>query len=141
MDRINEALKFAQEKHLGQKDLEGKPYILHPMRVASNFFDEHEIIVALLHDVVEDTHTDIVEIEEKFGEDVAEDLWHVTKEKGESYEEYIENKVAKNKVAIKIKKADLRDNMNLNRIVAKSEKDLRRIRKYKKAYKFLNSLS
>ncbi|MDD3262987.1 MAG: HD domain-containing protein [Candidatus Absconditabacteria bacterium] len=61
-NRILNALNFAKEKHLGQVRDEGSPYIIHPMSVAiyamKDGLDTDSIIVALLHDVVEDTKDD-----------------------------------------------------------------------------------
>ena len=52
---IEDAIIFAAEKHRGQRDKLGRPYILHPLRVAMRLTDEREQLVAILHDLVEDT--------------------------------------------------------------------------------------
>ena len=77
------ALNLAKVAHASQVRKSGEPYIIHPILVAaitalvSN--DEAMIIAALLHDVVEDTHYEIEEIEEIFGEDVAHMVGGLTK--------------------------------------------------------------
>ena len=55
MSLLEKALAIAVEAHRGQKDRAGKPYILHPLRVMGRVSTEDEQIVAILHDVVEDT--------------------------------------------------------------------------------------
>lgn len=74
-NRIEKALKFATEKHAGQKRLSGEDYISHPLAVATLLvewdMDIDTIIAGLLHDVAEDTDTDLTEIAENFGENVA----------------------------------------------------------------------
>jgi len=55
MATIEKALPIAAQAHEGQKDKEGLPYILHPLRVMSRVEGEEAQIVAILHDVVEDT--------------------------------------------------------------------------------------
>ena len=52
---IEKALHIAQKAHNGQTDKAGKPYILHTIRVAQRCNTDTERIVALLHDVIEDT--------------------------------------------------------------------------------------
>ena len=55
MPTFEDALALAAMAHKGQYDLAGAPYICHPMRVALAQTDERARIVAILHDVVEDT--------------------------------------------------------------------------------------
>ncbi len=80
---INDAYKFAYEKHFGQKRLTGEPYIIHPLNVAyilTRISADYETIsAALLHDVVEDCNVSTNEIEEKFGHNIAVLVDGVTK--------------------------------------------------------------
>ena len=72
---IQKALQYSVISHENQFRKSGEPYVVHPILVAtvtayySN--DEHMVIAALLHDVVEDTDISIVEVEQEFGIDVA----------------------------------------------------------------------
>ena len=70
-DQIKEALDFATTKHAGQKRLSGEEYIIHPIAVATILLewdmDRDTVIAGLLHDVAEDTGTDLKVVEEKFG--------------------------------------------------------------------------
>ena len=72
---IDEAYKFAYEKHFGQKRLTGEEYIIHPLNVAyilTRISADYETLsAALLHDVVEDCNVSINEIEEKFGHNIS----------------------------------------------------------------------
>lgn len=52
---IDEAVAIAAKAHAGVKDLDGKPYILHPLAVGLAGKSENEMICGFLHDVVEDT--------------------------------------------------------------------------------------
>jgi GTP diphosphokinase / guanosine-3',5'-bis(diphosphate) 3'-diphosphatase len=74
-DNIKEAEQFARKIHKGQKQVTGKPYVDHPIKVASllkSWKQDDEIIIAgLLHDVVEDCDVSLKEIEKKFGKRVA----------------------------------------------------------------------
>ena len=91
MARIKDAFQFAAEAHKKDFRKDGKPYITHPVEVASIIGVELElgcnsIIAALLHDVIEDTPVEIEEVEERYGEDVAFLVNVVTKKKKKNYE-------------------------------------------------------
>ncbi len=83
MDKVEKAYRLAEEAHGDQRRLSGVPYILHPTSVACILvelgMDTDSIIAALLHDVVEDTHYTLEEIEEIFGKSVANLVDGVTK--------------------------------------------------------------
>lgn len=83
MDKVEKAYRLAEEAHGDQRRLSGVPYILHPTSVACILvelgMDTDSIIAALLHDVVEDTHHTLGEIEEMFGKSVANLVDGVTK--------------------------------------------------------------
>ena len=91
MARIKQAFLFAREAHKTQFRKSGEPFIVHPIAVARIVGEElllgsNSIIAALLHDVVEDTPYEVIDIKEQFGEDVAFLVKAVTKEKKENYE-------------------------------------------------------
>jgi len=88
MSLIEKALQFATEKHDGQFDDEGKPYIMHPVAVASLLAtiiedDENLVAAAFLHDTLEDTDTTYDELAQVFNEDIANLVQEVTKLKVE----------------------------------------------------------
>lgn len=80
---ITNAFEFANKMHEGMKRKSGEDYIIHPYTVALILADanadEHTIAAGLLHDVVEDCSCTIMEIEMKFGSDVAVMVDGVTK--------------------------------------------------------------
>ena len=127
------AMRLCFEKHKDQVDKENVPYVFHPYTVAFNMDDEDSTIVALLHDVIEDTDTTIEEIEEMgFSNEVTEALKLLTHDKSVDYFDYI-NLIKANPLATKVKLADLEHNSDITRLDNVTQKDLDRIEKYKKA--------
>ena len=106
-----EALKFIAKKHAGQTRYNGNPYIIHPIRVSQELKSDTEKVVALLHDVVEDTDTTLAEISDLFGPEVTAAVEALTARKGESYEDYI-RRVKVNEIARIVKIADISDNLS-----------------------------
>ncbi|AEA81440.1 guanosine-3',5'-bis(Diphosphate) 3'-pyrophosphohydrolase [Candidatus Pelagibacter sp. IMCC9063] len=138
---LERAIEIAQEAHKGVKDRGGHDYINHPIRVMHAMSNDQEKIVAILHDVVEDSDWTFERLkEEGFEDSVIESLRCVTKySEEEDYQEFIK-RAATNKIATKVKMADIEDNLDLSRLGTLTEKDLTRIEKYKKALKYLKAL-
>ena len=137
---LEDAIEIAASAHKGQVDKAGNAYITHPLRMMFRVKSINAMIVAVLHDVVEDTHWTFGALREKgFSEEVLEALDCVTERDGESYDDFIK-RVAENETAIEVKIADLEDNMNIRRINQMQEKDLKRLAKYHKHWKFLTNL-
>ena len=133
----NLARLIAQDAHRGQFDKGGSPYINHPLAVSKMVKGEDEKIVALLHDVLEDsdlTADDLVEY--GFPVEIVKAVKVLTKKQGVSYDTYLAE-VKKNKVARRVKIADITHNMDISRIAKPTRKDLQRVEKYKKALAFL----
>jgi (p)ppGpp synthase/HD superfamily hydrolase len=137
---IEKALQIAARAHEGQKDKEGLPYILHPLRVMQGVEGEPAQIVAILHDVVEDTPVTLEDLRQAgFAEEVLAAVQCVTHRKDEPYADYVVRCKA-NPVARQVKLADLRDNARLDRTILRAQRlqaDLDRIRRYVLSYKFL----
>ena len=135
---IERAIQIAVAAHAGIKDKGGKPYILHPIKVMMRVETEEEQIVAILHDVVEDTDWTFDALRnEGFSETVIEALETVTKySEDEDYEDFIKRSLG-NDIGRKVKIADLRENLDVTRIGKLSEKDIKRINKYNRALKTL----
>jgi hypothetical protein len=132
---------IARKAHAGQVDKAGEDYFNHPKRVADNFYEDNDIIVALLHDVIEDTSVTMDQLKnEGFSDEILNALDAITKREGESYDQFIE-RVKDNPIALKVKLADLRDNMDILRLPVLTDKDLLRIAKYHKAYKYLEQFA
>lgn len=96
--------------HDGQTDKTGAPYIFHPLRVASTFSDEMLQVIAVLHDLVEDTDTTLSDLDARFPQAVVNAIEALTRRSEESYKEFIE-RVARNPNARLVKIADIRDNL------------------------------
>lgn len=141
MSRYTIALELATKLHAGQTDLAGKPYIDHVLRVADAVSSEEEKIIALLHDTLEDTPITFLELENLFGKRIASVIQLLTKIDGEPYGQYIE-RVATDPLAIKIKLADLEDNINrFWKLPMITLKDLNRKEKYRRAKKYLENVN
>ena len=138
---VEKAYDFAIKAHEGQLDKGGKPYIEHAIYVASNFLDDEKArIVAVLHDVVEDTMYTIEDIAaEGFEESILEALRVITKDENMDYMDYIEQ-VSSNEIASKVKMIDLKHNMDITRISNPTDHDFRRVEKYKKALVYLEKM-
>lgn len=107
MSNLQRALEIAVESHKTQKQKDGTPYALHPIRLSMSLQTEEEKIVAMLHDVVEDTDWTFEDLErEGFSENVMAALRLLTHTDGSPYEEYVE-RLASNPLAKSVKKADL----------------------------------
>lgn len=80
---VEKAYFIAKKAHEGQFRFSGEPYIIHPVSVAIILYnlgmDGESMAAALLHDVVEDTDMTKENIQEEFGEDVANLVEGVTK--------------------------------------------------------------
>ena len=137
---LERAIEIAVEAHKGQIDKGGSPYILHPLRVMMSVHGESEKIVGLLHDVVEDSDWTFEDLlAEGFSIEVIEALKSVTKNSdNEDYDSFIQRALG-NPIGRKVKIADLRDNLDVTRISDITDKDVKRINKYKKALKLLSA--
>ena len=135
---LERAIQIAVEAHAGAKDRGGKAYILHPISVMMRCETDEEKIVAILHDVVEDTDWTFEALrEEGFTDTIIEALKTVTKHsEDEDYDEFVQRSL-KNEIGRKVKIADLRENLDVTRIGELTEKDIERINKYKRALKTL----
>ena len=138
MSTLERAIEIATEAHKGQYDKAGNDYIGHPLRVMDMGRTEEEKIVGVLHDVVEDTEWTFAQLAaEGFAQEVIDALQCVTKlSENENYDDFIE-RVKKNPLATAVKINDLSDNMDIRRLPYLSDKDVKRLKKYLKAYKKL----
>ena len=106
---IQQALKW----HAGQTypRAENKwPFVVHPILVALHCYTSDQKVVALLHDIVEDTTVTVDDIRQEFGDRIACAIDAITRRDGENYDDYIE-RVAKNPTAAEVKVADLSTNL------------------------------
>ena len=136
---LERAIAIAAEAHAGQKDRGGAPYILHPIRLMIQMDSEDAMMAAVLHDVVEDSVWTLDDLrKEGFSNEVlnaVDSLTHRDKE-GEDYWDYIQ-RAKSDPIAIKVKLADLEDNLNPDRLNEVTEKDEKRFDRYRKAQEML----
>ena len=135
---LERAIQIAVEAHSGATDRGGKAYILHPISVMMRCETDEEKIVAILHDVVEDTDWTFEALrQEGFSETIIKALKTVTKNsEDEDYDEFIQRSL-KNEIGRKVKIADLKENLDVTRIGELTDRDIERINKYKRALKTL----
>ena len=132
MNDLERAIALAVDAHAGQTDKAGATYIRHPLRVMRHMETPQERVVAMLHDVIEDTEYTPAMIEDEFDEEIRDAVEALTKRDGESYSDFVE-RAAANDLARKVKIADIEDNMDLTRLSEVSEKTVQRQVKYHKA--------
>ena len=157
MSTLQRAISIAVEAHEGQIDKGGNPYILHPLRVMMSLRTVDEMIVGVLHDVVEDCSDrgfvwERLE-EERFSNTVLDGLKSVTKTPEEechfkkldgedritAYLRFVD-RAKSNPIGRRVKRADIYDNLNVTRIDKLTEKDLARLNQYKVALRHLDAL-
>lgn len=139
MSTIEIAIALAAKKHAGQIDKAKHPYIFHPLRIMFKMKSPEQQIVAVLHDILEDTDTTVVDlISLGFSQDIIEAILALTKKKNESRIEAAYRAV-KNPIARIVKLADVTDNMDLSRITQPSTRDLLRLKEYKHVYQILST--
>lgn len=138
-ENTKKALKLCFEAHKEQKDKSGLPYVFHPFHLAEQMEDEESTVVALLHDVAEDTDYTLEDIAAMgFSRNVMEALALLTHDEAVPYMEYVKA-LRNNLIARRVKLADLRHNSDLSRLDADQidEKALARVKKYAEAIKRL----
>lgn len=136
-EMLGSMIMLATRFHEGQFDKGGQPYILHPLKVMYllKTDDEELQCIAVGHDLLEDTDCLIADLrfEGKASDRVVSGIWALTKQPGQSFDEY-KNAVKANYDAIRVKLCDLRHNSDLRRLKGVGEKDLARVQKYAKFY-------
>lgn len=134
---LTQAIQLATEAYKDQKDKAGKPYITHVIRVMERCKTEEEKIIAVLHDIVEDTSITLDDLrKEDFNEKILSAIEAITQGKDESKTEYI-RRVKSNPLATRVKLNDLEDNMDIRRLNKITDKDVKRLKKYLTIYRYL----
>lgn len=134
------AISIMAEAFKDKTDKGGRPYSLHCLHVMNSisvYDDEELMIIAVLHDLIEDTDWTFDRLAALgFSERVRVGLAFLTHIDGIPYDEYIRNMV-NSLDAVRVKIADLRHNSDITRIKGLRDKDFARIAKYHKSYMFL----
>jgi (p)ppGpp synthase/HD superfamily hydrolase len=140
MPTLEDAIALAVQAHRGQVDKVGQPYALHILRVMFRLETEQEYIVAVLHDVLEDTGYTQGDLRKQgYSEEVLAALDCLTRRSTETYEQFIE-RAAANPLARRVKLADLEDNMDIRRLSTVTEKDRERLDRYIQSWRRLKAL-
>jgi len=128
---IQLARQIAAEAHKDQTDLAGQPYMKHVERVAEAvvMYGDETVIVALLHDVIEDGAITAGQLYEQFPADVVEAVVAITRKKQERYAAYIA-RVAEVSLARIVKLADLHDNISRSHQLPETQVAADRKQKY-----------
>lgn len=131
------AVNIAYKAHEGQIDKSGIPYIFHPMHLADQMITEDTCVVAILHDVLEDTDVTYEELsKEGFTKEQLEAVKLLTHSSDVPYLDYVRN-LKDNPIARTVKLADLKHNQDTTRLNVITKKDEKRLIKYKKAENIL----
>lgn len=135
MITIEEVLRIAIDAHEGQRDLDGKPVILHPLTVGLAGSSREEMIAGFLHDVVEDTDITFDELLRRgVDSEVVDALRLLTHEKGTDYYEYVQRIIdSANPIALAVKRNDLTHNLARGRAGG----HWKQVRKHEKALEML----
>ena len=136
-DLTKKALKLSFEAHKNQVDKSGMPYVYHPFHLAEQMETEDTVVVALLHDVVEDTDYTLDDIRAMgFPNSVVDALSLLTHDETVPYMDYVAQ-IKNNPIAKAVKLADLKHNSDLTRLDVVDEKALERSEKYAASMKLL----
>ena len=137
MSTLEKAIALAATQHAGQLDKGGQPYILHPLRLMLQFSNPTLQIIAVLHDILEDTATTAEDLKALgFSAEIIQAIQALTKQTGESRLEAA-RRTTLNPLATQVKYVDVLDNMNLSRINNPTARDFARLEEYKEVLEIL----
>ena len=135
MSILQDAEQLAYKYFKDKKDKGGNPYMQHLRFVKNHCLTYDGQIVGILHDILEDTDCSISELENILHENLIECIQLLTRKENEKYSDYIRRIIdSDNIIALEVKLHDLENNMDITRLKHIGQKDIDRIRKYKKAY-------
>ena len=138
MKLIERSLHIALRAYAGKTDKAGREYIHHPLRVMAKMKTDLEMSVALLHDVIEDSDISAEQLlVEGIPAEVVEAVQCLSRHENEDYQDFIA-RTKQNKIAAKVKIADIEDNIDVLRLSSLDQTDLARIKKYHAAWRFLH---
>lgn len=136
-DLLEKSKMLSEKLFEGKTDKGGNPYMLHLLSVSYYMESEYDKVVAILHDVIEDTKAKKEElIDLGFPKEIVESVEILTRKTKEDYSAYIERIIAsENLTALNVKLSDLKNNMDISRIKNPTTKDFSRIEtRYRPAY-------
>ena len=141
MSTLERAIAVATKAHEGQFDKGGAAYILHPLRVMMRVSTPEQRIVAVLHDVLEDTPTTLADlVRAGFNLKILAALLALSRKRDESYEDFVV-RVGDDPLARIVKLADLADNSDMARLAMPGPADMARLARYHQASAYLQALA
>lgn len=134
-EMLSKMISLAVERHAGQFDKGGRPYILHPLTVMHRLRTDDEELqcIAVGHDLIEDTDVSKYELERQFNNRIADGIDALTRYPTISEAQY-RRRIIENLDAIRVKIEDLRHNSDICRLKGLREKDIARIKRYYEFY-------
>lgn len=136
-EMTKKALRLMFDAQKEQVDKSGMPYVFHPFHLADQMTDEATTVVALLHDVAEDTPYTIEDISAMgFSDEICDALRLMTHDKAVPYLDYV-RKIKGNPIAMAVKIADLKHNSDLSRLDVVDDNVRERVKKYREALSIL----
>ena len=137
MATLENAITLAVQQHAGQVDKGGQPYILHPLRVMLQLQQPDQQIVAVLHDILEDTNTTAQDLQNLgFQTHIIQAIQALTKLPHETRVQAA-MRTTQNPLACAVKIADVKDNRHLARIPNPTARDLSRLEEYRQVLEIL----
>ena len=137
MSTLEKAIALAATQHAGQLDKGGQAYILHPLRLMLQFSNPTLQIIAVLHDILEDTAMTVEDLKVLgFSAEIIQAIQALTKQTGESRLETVKRTVL-SPLATQVKYVDVLDNMNVSRINNPTARDFARLEEYKEVLEIL----
>jgi len=134
---VGKAVSVAK-KYITKLDKEGRPVYVHALRIASALdllgYDEDYIVVAILHDIIEDSDKGTGNVLWKFNRNVRKAINILTRKKSETYFEYIERVSQGSELAKKVKQFDVYDHLYFKENINDSL-----IKRYETASNLLNT--
>jgi (p)ppGpp synthase/HD superfamily hydrolase len=135
---LDDAIQLARRAHEGQLDKGGRPYIGHPLRVMGSVSGVHERMTAVLHDVIEDTPVTLADLRAaNCPAEVLDAVAALSKQPDEAQTSYLD-RVKANPIALRVKRADIADNLSQDRMGRLDAETQARLRlKYEEALRHL----
>ena len=139
MSKLENAIELAVKAHKKGEDKNQAPYILHLLRVMGRVQSDTEKIVAVLHDIVEDTSYTVEDLKKKgYSNEIVEAVDCLTKKgKGNTYYKQYLKSCKNNSLARRVKIADLEDNMDIRRYKLLKPSHFKLLKKYLNAWHYL----
>ena len=139
---LEDAIILSVEAHRGQLDKGHNPYILHCLRVMLAQNSNIQMMIAILHDAVEDGGITLQDLAgQGYPNEVVKGVKAMTRNENQSYEEYLKI-IMENDTVIPVKIADVRDNFSPARLMHLDVNTVQRLtKKYTKALQVLLKLN